>query len=140
MRDLTRWLALSLMLACTTVSGVVSSAGSAPLHIQDRAYMIYGIEQDLGLIALSEMAAEKSTDSEVSRIASATADYHRGSAERLSAAAERLGLEPPEALNPVSQRASDVLQELDGADFDRTYLDSVIIGSYNGTFGASAAR
>lgn len=113
-----------------------AAADDAPLHIQDRAYMIYGIEQDLGLIALGELAGEKSTNPEVSKLASSTVDYHRVSAERLTASAERLGLSAPTELNPVSRRAEAFLRQLDGPDFDYAYLRSVIIGSYNGTFAA----
>src|SRR5690242_7099602 len=62
-------------------------AAATPLHLQDRAFMTYAIEQDLAQIAFGEMAMERPADPQVKRFAEKTVTYHRGSAERLRAAA-----------------------------------------------------
>ncbi len=113
-----------------------ATAASAPLHVQDRAYMTYTLEQDLAQVAFSEMADRKAADPEVKRFAMLTAQYHRGSIERLQAAARRLEVEPPAALNPVAARTGSMLETLSGPAFDRAYLTSMIIAGYNGMYGA----
>ncbi len=121
-----------------TMTGLVPATAAAqqPLHLQDRAFMTYTLEQDLAQVAFSEMAEQKAADPEVRRFAARTAQYHRGSIERLQAAAKRLEIKPPAALNPVAARTESSLKTLSGPAFDQAYLTSMIIAGYNGMYGA----
>lgn len=139
MRRLTNTFIPTLVLAIAVGLAVPRAnlqAADGPLHLQDRAFMTYALEQDLAQVAFSEMAAEKAADPEVKRFAASTADYHRGSSERLHAAAKRLEVKPPAALNPVAQRTEATLKTLSGPAFDRAYLTSVVIASFNGMYSA----
>ncbi len=122
--------------AAVSVFSVVLAAAAAPLHLQDRAFMTYAIEQDLAQVAFGELALERTTDSEVKRIASNTVEYHRGSMDRLKSAADRLGVKPPAALNPVAQRTEAMLKSLSGRAFDQTFLTSLVIANLNGMYSA----
>lgn len=82
------------------------------------------------------MAEQTSSDPEIRRFAARTAEYHRGSIERLQAAASRLAVKPPAASSPVASRTQASLEALSGPAFDRTYLTSTIIASYSGMYGA----
>jgi putative membrane protein len=111
-------------------------AAATPLHLQDRAFMTYAIEQDLAQIAFGEMAMERAADPQVKRFAEKTVTYHRGSAERLRAAAARLDVKPPAALNPVVLRTEQTLKNLTGTAFDQAFLTSTIIANLNGMYSA----
>lgn len=127
-------LAPIVALMVTAVS--VPPAAAAPLHLQDRAFMTYAIEQDLAQVAFGTLAAEKAVDPEVKRHAASAVDYHRRSMERLQAAAKRLEVKPPAALNPVLQRTEAMLKDLSGPAFDRAYLTSEVIANFNGMYSA----
>lgn len=98
--------------------------------------MTYAIEQDLAQVAFGELALERATDPEVKRFAASTVDYHRGSAERLRAAAIRLDVKPPTTLNPVAQRTEVTLKSLSGVAFDQAFLTSAVIANLNGMYSA----
>jgi predicted outer membrane protein len=117
------------------IPGVVSAAAT-PLHLQDRAFMMYAIEQDLAQVAFGELALERASEPEVKRFAESSVAYHRGSAERLQAAANRLALKPPTALNPVALRTEATLKNLTGPAFEQAFLTSAVIANLNGMFSA----
>jgi predicted outer membrane protein len=123
-------------LAVAAAVAVPRTAAAAPLHLQDRAFMTYALEQDLAQIAFGALAAEKAADPEVKRFAAGTVAYHRGSTERLQASARRLDVKPPTALSPVAQRTEATLKGLAGPAFDRAYLTSQVIGNFNGMYSA----
>lgn len=136
MRRLVICVVAALVTAIPVGFPTAGTAADPPLHLQDRAFMAYALEQDLAQVRFGEMAAGKSADPDVKRIAASTAEYHRGSSERLQAAASRLGVKPPAVLNPVAQRTEASLKDLSGPGFDRAYLTSVVIASYNGMYSA----
>lgn len=128
-------LALALTVALVA-PGAVLAAEAPPLHLQDRAFMTYAIEQDLAQVAFGEMALERAADPEVKRFAGDSVAYHRGSAERLQAAAKRLNVKPPAALNPVAQRTEATLKTLSGTAFDQAFLTSAVLANFNGMYSA----
>lgn len=128
--------AAPLALALSWIVPQAASAQSAPLHVQDKAFTLYTLEEDLGQVQLGSLATEKASSPEVRQLAADVVDYHRSASERLTAEAERLGLTPPTALNPVAQRTLETLQGLQGAAFDRAFLTAQVITDYGAQFGA----
>ena len=126
----------TIVTACAFMVPGFASAAGAPLHLQDRAFMAYGIEQDLAQVAFGELALERATQPEVKRFAADSVAYHRASAERLQAAATRLEVKPPTALNPAARRGEATLKNLTGPAFEQAFLTSAVIANLNGMFSA----
>jgi putative membrane protein len=118
-----------------TIPGFLSAAATS-LHVQDRAFMMYAIEQDLAQVAFGELALERATEPEVKRFAASSVAYHRASSERLQAAANRLEVRPPATLNPVALRTEATLKKLTGPSFEQAFLTSAVIANLNGMFSA----
>jgi predicted outer membrane protein len=136
LRNVINPMANFVLAAALAAPGMALAAEAAPLHLQDRAFMTYGIEQDLAQVAFGEIAREKAMDPEVKRLATSSVEYHRASVERLQAEAKRLEVKPPTALNPVAQRTEAMLKSLTGSAFDQAFLTSVVLASFNGMYSA----
>jgi putative membrane protein len=121
--------------AATLLAGVVlalacGAAPTAALHVEDHAFLLYALEVDLTQIRVGELAAEKAQDEQVRGFARRMVDYHRQSSDRLGAIARRHGIEPPQALDPVSAKWHDRLQQLAGPPLDQGYLAGQAIYLY----------
>lgn len=113
-----------------------AAVAAVPLHLQDRAFLLYALELDLAQVEFGELAAEKGADAGVRDLARRVVDYHAGSRARLGQVAARNELAPPTELNPVAARTRAALQRLSGPAFDRAFLASQVIADYSAHFGA----
>lgn len=119
-------LALLGLVACSSVPGLTSPAGStesaSSLTVADQAFVTQAAYGGLGEMALGELAGQKTTNPEVRDLAAMIVDEHTRANEELTALAEAKGMTPPTAPDPGRQAAAVGLGTLSGANFDRQYL------------------
>jgi predicted outer membrane protein len=120
----------SVALASVVLALACGAAPAVALHVEDRAFLLYALEVDLTQVRVGELVAEKAQDEQVRGFAQRMVDYHRQSSDRLAAIARRHGIEPPRALDPVSQKWRGRLQQLAGPPLDQGYLAGQAIYLY----------
>jgi putative membrane protein len=110
--------------ACSGPSGLSDTSGpAASLSAADRTFIAQAAYGSLGEVALGEIAAEKALNPEVRGFGRTMVDEHTEMNEDLIAITSAKGVTPPSAPDPGRQAVASQLGELEGAAFDRQYVE-----------------
>lgn len=116
-------LALAALPACTGGSGLSETTGpAASLSAADRTFIAQAAYGSHGEVALGELAAEKAVNPEVRGFGQTMVAEHTQMNQDLIAVASAKGVTPPSAPDPGRQAVAAQLAELEGAEFDRQYV------------------
>jgi predicted outer membrane protein len=79
-------------------------------------------------IQLGQLAVERAQDPQVKQFAQTMVDDHTKSQEQLKTVASSQNIPFPSALDDKHQKLHDKLAKLQGAEFDRAYMDAMVDG------------
>jgi predicted outer membrane protein len=79
-------------------------------------------------IQLGQLAAERAQDPQVKQFAQTMVDDHTKAQEQLKTVASNQNIPIPSALDGKHQKLHDKLAKLQGAEFDRAYMDAMVDG------------
>ena len=79
-------------------------------------------------VELGKMAAERSTNAEVKKFGQMMVDDHTAAGDKLKAVASQHNIPVPTALDETHRDLRDKLAKLQGADFDREYMNAMVDG------------
>jgi len=77
-------------------------------------------------VELGRMAGERSANAEVKKFGQMMVDDHTAAGEKLKGIASRYSVTAPTALDDKHRDLRDKLAKLNGADFDREYMDAMV--------------
>lgn len=116
--------ALLAVAACSGPQGLSDTSGpAASLSAADRTFIAQAAYGSLGEVALGELAAEQAVTPEVRGFGQTMVQEHTRMNEDLIAIASAKGVTPPSAPDPGRQAVATQLGALEGAAFDRQYID-----------------
>jgi putative membrane protein len=109
--------------ACSGPSGLSETSGpAASLSATDRTFVSQAAYGSLGEVALGELAVERASSPAVRQFGQRMVQEHTRMNEDLIAIASQKGVTPPSAPDPGRQAVSAQLGQLQGAAFDRQYV------------------
>jgi putative membrane protein len=79
-------------------------------------------------VELGKMAAERSTNAEVKKFGQMMVDDHTAAGDKLKAVASQHNIPVPTALDDEHRDLRDKLAKLQGAEFDREYMNAMVDG------------
>jgi putative membrane protein len=115
--------ALLAAAACSSPSGLSDTSGpAASLSATDRTFISQAAYGSLGEVALGEIATEQAGSPAVRNFGQMMVQEHTRMNEELIAIAAEQGVTPPSAPDPGRQAVGAQLSQLEGAAFDRQYI------------------
>jgi putative membrane protein len=115
--------ALLAAAACSSPSGLSETSGpAASLSATDRTFISQAAYGSFGEVALGELAAEQASSPAVRQFGQRMVQDHTRMNEELAAIASQKGVTPPTAPDPGRQAVGAQLAQLQGAAFDRQYI------------------
>lgn len=118
---------------CTVILGCASLAGASAMHAQgtmqgtdqDKQFLTTAALSDFTEIKFSQLAVQKSTNSQVKTFAQKMIDDHTKLEAEMKPFADKWGVTPPTALDADHQTKFDQLSSMSGADFDKQYMSDM---------------
>lgn len=107
------------------VSGIISATANAATD-NDKKFLAMAAQSDQNEIALSKLADEKATNSNVKAFAEKMIDEHAKMTESMKPFAESWGLTPPNGPDSEHQDELNKLNGLSGGDFDKEYINQMV--------------
>jgi putative membrane protein len=114
--------ALIVGIALALVSTGVSGQGN------DQAFVTKLAGVGMAEVELGKLAKDKASSREVKAFGQRMIDEHSKAGDELKGIAQRKNLTWPTALPPDAVALKDKLSKLNGAAFDRTYIDAMVEG------------
>lgn len=110
----------ALALGCASVIGV--AAANAQASDQDKQFVMTASQGDYNEITFSKLAMEKATNPQVKAFAQRMVTDHEKLEQDMSPFAQQMGVTPASSLDSQHQQLYDQLNQLSGAEFDKTYM------------------
>jgi putative membrane protein len=99
------------------------NATSAQLDAADRAFVEKASAAGMAEVQAGQLAQTKAKSDDVKGFAQHMVDDHTAAGEKLKAIAQADGVQPPSNLDDKDQKQLVALQKLNGAAFDRRYIE-----------------
>jgi putative membrane protein len=117
--------ALSLGLACAAFA---QSATKEPLvaNAADSTFMTRAAADGIAEVQMGQMALDKSSDTEVKKLAQRIVDDHTKANASLRNLAQAKQVSLPSAPTDDAQKAAGSMKKMDGKDFDQAWADSMV--------------
>jgi putative membrane protein len=119
-----------LALHFTSVRGIWADeppkTGVPAMGVGDEAFILKASQGGMAEVQLGKLAAQKATRADVREFGALMAADHTKANEDLRALARRKGLTLPEQLDAAHAGAVDNLSKLEGGQFDRAYIESMV--------------
>jgi putative membrane protein len=111
-----------------TASGPPMATGipAAPLTATDTRFVNKFLEDNMAVVEASQLALQRSQDQNIRNYAQKMINDHTAAGQTLMPIASRHDITGPTALSQGHQRMLARLNELNGAAFDRAYIDGMI--------------
>ena len=106
----------------------VGTAGEADVRSVDKDFVNELVIAGMAEVELGKMAAERSTNAEVKKFGQMMVEDHTAAGDKLKAVASQHNIPVPTALDETHRDLRDKLAKLQGADFDREYMDAMVAG------------
>jgi putative membrane protein len=106
----------------------VASAASVSAQAGDQAFVTKLAGVAMAEVELGKLAKEKASSREVRAFGQRMIDDHTKAGDELKGIAQRKNLAWPAALPPDAIALKDKLSKLNGAAFDRAYIDEMVKG------------
>ena len=92
----------------------------------DKKFLAFAAQADQDEIAVSQVAADKTTNPDVKMLAHTMVTEHKQMTASMKPFAEKWGITPPMGPDSDHQKEIDKLNGLNGADFDKRYIDDMV--------------
>ena len=99
------------------------NAAPAPLDAADRAFVEKASAAGMAEVQAAQLAQTKSKSDDVKGFAQHMVDDHTAAGEKLKTIAQADGVQAPDNLDAKDQKQIDALQRLNGAAFDKRYVE-----------------
>ena len=106
----------------------VGTAGTNNVTAGDRDFVHDVAIANMAEIDLARLALQQSTNADVKKFAQMMIDDHTKAGDELKGIAQRKNFAWPAALPPDAVALKDKLSKLNGAAFDRAYIDEMVKG------------
>jgi predicted outer membrane protein len=103
-----------------------AAAAAAPLHMEERLFLLGATAASDAQVELGRLAVEKAQDERVRALAQDLLDHHEAATAELADLAREMGVQPVEALEPPIRHFIDELRGLEGEAFDAVYVNGQI--------------
>lgn len=100
-----------------------STAGAMQLSAADQAFAMDAAQGGMAEVELGRLAQSRGSTAQVRDFGRMMVQQHTQANSELTAIAQRLGISLPTSLPPSAQAAQMRLQQTQGADFDRQYIE-----------------
>lgn len=97
-----------------------------PLANEDTAFLREAASGGMMEVKLGQLAGERAANADVRRFAERMVNDHTNINRDLTTFAERKGVSIPKEMNKEHQATLDKFKDLRGADFDRTYMKTMV--------------
>ncbi len=112
--------------SANTVNALPPAGTSGDLSPADKAFVQKAAQGGIAEVELAQLAQQKTSNADVKQFAQKMIDDHTPNNEQLVKLASAKGLTPPSEPNVMQQKMLAHLQTLDGAKFDRAYINGQI--------------
>jgi putative membrane protein len=109
--------------ALSGTTGMGTSAAMMQLSAAEQAFMIEAAQHGMGEVELGRLAESRGSSAQVRDFGRMMVQQHTQANQELMAIAQKTGMTPPTALTPAAQAAQMRLQQAQGQEFDRQYLE-----------------
>lgn len=106
----------------TSQAGSGGSGASSTLTVADQSFLTQAAYGGFGEVALGNLAQKQAASSAVRDLGQRLATEHTQANQELARLAQSKGVTPPTAPDPGRRAASEAMMSLQGANFDRQYL------------------
>jgi putative membrane protein len=106
----------------TSQSGSVSSGNSSTLTVADQSFVAQAAYGGFGEVALGKLAQNQASSSAVRSLGQQIVTDHTRANQELAQIAQAKGMTPPTVPDPGRQAVAEAMMSLQGANFDRQYL------------------
>jgi putative membrane protein len=110
-------------------SGAVGTSGASDkVSGRDKDFVRDAAIVNMAEIELGRLAAERGANPEVKKFGQMMIDDHTKAGDQLKSVASQHSIEVPSQLDDKHNKLRDKLSKLQGADFDREYMDAMVDG------------
>jgi putative membrane protein len=103
-----------------------AAAGASAVSQKDRQFMTEAASGGVAEVKLGELAQQKASVAGVRDFGRRMVDDHQAADANLKQVADKLGVALPNALDTQDQATYDRLAKLNGAEFDRAYMQDMV--------------
>ncbi len=111
-----------------TMGGQDRDTRAADQAAQSKKFVEHMLMANMAEIQLGQLAAQHAESDDVKAFAQQMVTDHTKANEELKPIAQQLGLQEPTQLDGKHQKLADKLAKLQGADFDRQYMEAMVDG------------
>ncbi len=120
-------LGLTCIIALAFAFAPVSRAW-ADVSTSDKIFARKATWRGMAEIDMGKMAQEKGSSQDVRDFGAMMVKDHTANNDELASLAESKGVKLPRSLDPLNQKIADKLSGLSGAEFDKTYINDMVMG------------
>jgi putative membrane protein len=106
----------------------MSTTAMAQLSAAEQAFMIEAAQHGMAEVELGRLAESRGSSAQVRDFGRMMVRDHTQANQELMAIAQRIGMTPPTSLPPAAQAAQMRLQQAQGQEFDRQYIEQQAAG------------
>jgi putative membrane protein len=117
---------VALTLALAALPAAAQQASKANLSHQDRNFAEHAMAGGMAEVQMGKLAEQHAQSEAVKSFGQRMVSDHSQANQKLSDATAGLGLSPPKDLPRDQRRNIDKLSKLNGAEFDRAYMATMI--------------
>jgi putative membrane protein len=126
---------LTTIISATWLAGITvpmapaaepAPAGSIENAAADGRFMAEVVQSNRLVMKASELAVERTKRDDLKAFATEIRDEHAEMDKHLEALGDKLNVKLPKAMADAQQTTFDVLQKTTDAEFDRTYMDTMV--------------
>jgi len=119
--------ALALGLVAGSAAAPAGAAAQQVPDITDADFLGQAAQSNRFEIVTGKLAAQRGKSRAVRRLGRQFAVHHTAALEQGAAVAAKLGITPPEGLNPQQQAIAEALADRRGRSFDRAWLKAQLV-------------
>jgi putative membrane protein len=101
-------------------------SGSSAASAKDKLFVTKAMQGSMAEVQLGQLASQNASSQQVKDFGQKMVDDHTKLNEQMKPVAAQLGITPPTSVSPKQQALMTKLQGLNGAAFDKAYVDAMV--------------
>lgn len=119
-------LSCTILLGALTVSGLSAATSDTPMSAADSHFATKAAAGGMAEVKLGELALKNASSADVKTFAQTMVDDHSKANDKLKSIAGKHSINLPTSLDAKDQATYDRLSKLQGAAFDRAYMQDMV--------------